>query len=79
MDNVIRASKFYLRNPLPENYLELKSHDLQSYVKLHALSEYLDVDPSEILQLIVDLSSEFDLVAYESKIKFKNVLLNHFQ
>ena len=55
----IRASKFYLCEPLPENFDELDEQDVTNFIRENRWEPFEEWEPHGIWDLIEDLASEF--------------------
>ena len=55
----ITASKFYLCEPLPENFDELDEQDVTDFIRDNKWEPFEEWEPHGIWELIEDLASEF--------------------
>jgi len=55
----ITASKFYLCEPLPENFDELDEQDVTDFIRDNKWEPFEEWEPHGIYWLIEDLASEF--------------------
>ena len=63
----ITSSKFYLCEPLPENFDELDEQDITDFIKENKWEPFEDWEPHGIWELIEDLAVEFLNVTKNSK------------
>lgn len=55
----ITASKFYLSEPLPEDFDELDEQDVMDFIRDNTWEPFEEWEPHGIWELIEDLASEF--------------------
>ena len=55
----ITASKFYLSEPLPEDFDELDEQDVMDFIRDNKWEPFEEWEPHGIWELIEDLASEF--------------------
>jgi hypothetical protein len=63
----ITSSKFYLCEPLPENFDELDEQDVTDFIEENKWEPFEDWEPHGIWELIEDLAAEFINVTKNSK------------
>ncbi len=63
----ITASKFYLCEPLPEDFDELDEQDVMDFIRDHSWQPFEDWEAHGIWELIEDLAYEFLKVTKNSK------------
>ena len=63
----ITASKFYLCEPLPENFDEFDEQDVTDFIRDNRWEPFEEWEPHGIWELIEDLASEFLNVTKNSK------------
>ena len=59
----IRASNFYLCEPLPEDFDKLDEQDVTDFIRDHQWEPFDRWEPHGIWELIEDLASEFLLIS----------------
>ena len=63
----ITASKFYLCEPLPEDFDELDEQEVTDFIRDHQWEPFDRWEPHGIWELIEDLASEFLTIANTEK------------
>ena len=63
----ITASKFYLSEPLPEDFDELDEQDVTDFIRDNKWEPFEEWEPHGIWELIEDLASEFLTITNHEK------------
>lgn len=63
----ITASKFYLSEPLPEDFDELDEQDVTDFIRDNKWEPFEEWEPHGIWELIEDLASEFLTITNNDK------------